>query len=99
EKVIKFICEKLEVSGLVKENYIHSVMQRESYSSTNFGNMVALPHPIEAQTKDTFWSIMTLKKPIKWGESYVQLIILLNISKDEKRNLKQDRKSTRLNSS
>src|SRR5699024_1470937 len=71
EKVIKFICEKLEKSGLVKENYIHSVMQRESYSSTNFGNMVALPHPIEAQTKDTFWSIMTLKKPIKWGESYV----------------------------
>jgi len=88
EKVIDFICQKLEKSNLVDETYKYSVLERESYSSTNFGNMVALPHPINTQTDATFLSIMTLTKPIIWGEGYVQLIIMLNISKNENQDLK-----------
>lgn len=51
--------------------------------------MVAIPHPIEPQTEDTFWSIVTLQKPIQWGDKSVQLIVQLNISKDIKNDLKQ----------
>lgn len=89
EEVLRFICEALESDGEVDAHYLESVLQRESFSPTSFGNMVAIPHPIEPQTEDTFWSIVTLQKPIQWGDKYVQLIVQLNISKDIKNDLKQ----------
>lgn len=89
EDVLCFICKELESGGEVNEHYLKSVLQREDFSPTSFGNMVAIPHPIEPQTEDTFWSIVTLQKPIQWGDKYVQLIVQLNISKDVKDDLKR----------
>ncbi|WP_194165550.1 BglG family transcription antiterminator [Oceanobacillus sp. CFH 90083] len=88
KEVLSFICKELESDGQVNECYLESVLQRESFSPTSFGNMVAIPHPIEPQTEDTFWSIVTLQKSIQWGDKPVQLIVLLNISKNIKRDLK-----------
>ncbi len=88
EEVLHFICKELESDGKVDGNYIESVLKRESFSPTSFGNMVAIPHLIDPQTEDTFWSVVTLQKPIQWGDKPVQLIVLLNISKDIKHDLK-----------
>ncbi|MTW86016.1 PRD domain-containing protein [Virgibacillus dakarensis] len=88
EDVLHFICKELQSDGKVDGSYVESVLQRESYSPTSFGNMVAIPHPIEPQTEDTFWSVVTLRRPIQWGDKPVQLIVLLNISKDIKYDLK-----------
>ncbi len=87
KEVIQFICEELRKDGKVNNAYVKSVLKREKYSPTSFGNMVAIPHPIEPQTKETFWCIVTLKKPIQWGNKSVQLVVLLNISKEKKQGL------------
>ncbi|WP_213818669.1 BglG family transcription antiterminator [Garciella nitratireducens] len=87
KEVIEFICEELKQDGKVDNTYVKSVFKREKYSPTSFGNMVAIPHPIEPQTKETFWCVVTLKKPIQWGNKSVQLVVLLNISKEKKQGL------------
>ncbi|MDN6345377.1 MAG: PTS sugar transporter subunit IIA, partial [Tetragenococcus koreensis] len=32
------------------------------------------------QVDETFWSVVTLKSPIQWGDKLVQFVCLLNIS-------------------
>jgi lichenan operon transcriptional antiterminator len=82
-----YLSEKLTQKGLVSQGYAVSVLEREAIATTNFGNLVAIPHPLEPHTNKTFWSILTLKEPITWGDSQVQLVCLLNIAKNNKENL------------
>ncbi|WAA11705.1 BglG family transcription antiterminator [Fervidibacillus halotolerans] len=83
EEVIHFLYEQLAKEKLVPENYVDLVLERESIAPTSFGNLVAVPHPITPVTKETFWTICTLKNPIPWHEQQmVQFVCLLNIRKD-----------------
>ncbi|SFB12769.1 lichenan operon transcriptional antiterminator [Lentibacillus halodurans] len=88
ESVICFLGESLIKDGKADNDYIDAVLERERYAPTSFGNLVAIPHPLEPKTDSTFWSIVTLKKPIEWGEKLVQLIFLLNVNKARKDDLK-----------
>lgn len=85
--VITNICHKLIRDGKVKSSIVSSVLERETKSATSFGNLVAIPHPMEAQGKETFWSLATLEAPIDWGEQKVQLVFLLHIGSENKMNL------------
>src|SRR5699024_4459377 len=88
EEVIQFIGDELMKTGMVNADFVDSVLEREKYSPTSFGNLIAIPHPLESQTDDTFWSIVTLKNPIQWGNKPVQFINLLNINRHQVDNLK-----------
>lgn len=87
-EVIGFLGNRLIEDRVVNEDYIQSVMDRERASPTSFGNFVAIPHPLEPQVQETFWMICTLKKPVDWGGKEVQFICLLNVSKENKEELK-----------
>lgn len=87
EEVIQFLGDELSEADMVNKNFVNSVLEREKYSPTSFGNLVAIPHPIEPQTDETFWSIITLENPISWGDKPVQMIYLLNISKQQEDDL------------
>ncbi|WP_175631946.1 BglG family transcription antiterminator [Virgibacillus siamensis] len=88
EEVIRFLGNVLMKDGIVEGDYIDSVLERESYSPTSFGNLVAIPHPLEPKTDSTFWSIVTLKKPIQWEDKLVQIVFLLNVNRYKKDDLK-----------
>ncbi|WP_174614735.1 BglG family transcription antiterminator [Virgibacillus ihumii] len=88
EEVIRFLGNKLMKDGIVEGDYIDSVLERERYSPTSFGNLVAIPHPLEPKTDSTFWSIVTLKRPIKWEDKLVQIVFLLNVNRNKKDDLK-----------
>ncbi|MFD1445524.1 BglG family transcription antiterminator [Oceanobacillus profundus] len=81
KEVIRYLCDKLLEDYKIDEDYVDSVLQRERYAPTSFGNLIAIPHPLEPKTKSTFWSIATLNKPILWGDKQVQIVILINIKK------------------
>ncbi len=90
DDTIRFMCNELYKQGLVLEDYVELVLEREKLASTCFGNLVAVPHPIKPVTNETFWTVCTLKSPIQWDEQkMVQLVCLLNINKDSTRNLNQ----------
>ncbi|MBY7144361.1 transcription antiterminator [Virgibacillus sp. NKC19-3] len=88
EAVIRFLGDVLMQDGVVESDYIDSVLEREHYAPTSFGNLLAIPHPLEPKTDTTFWTIVTLKKPILWGDKLVQVIFLLNVNKTKKEDLK-----------
>ncbi|WP_373893691.1 transcription antiterminator [Virgibacillus sp. CBA3643] len=88
EAVIRFLGDVLMKDGMVESDYTDSVLERESYAPTSFGNLLAIPHPLEPKTDATFWTIVTLTKPIQWGDKLVQVIFLLNVNKTKKDDLK-----------
>ncbi|MNW37616.1 putative licABCH operon regulator [compost metagenome] len=80
EEVIRFLCTQMQNRGLVGESFFNSVMQREHLSSTAYGNLIAIPHPLIPETKETVWAICTLRKPIIWDGKTVQFVCLLSIA-------------------
>lgn len=90
EAVIAFLSNILYEQGLVSKEYGQLVLEREEIASTSFGNLVAIPHPTIPETNDTFWTVCTLARPIIWNENQmVQVVCLLNISRDAKGDLEE----------
>ncbi|GGN55178.1 BglG family transcription antiterminator [Oceanobacillus indicireducens] len=88
DSILHFMCNEIYKAGFSNDNYLDSVLKRENYAPTSFGNLVAIPHPLDPENTHTFWSVMTLVKPIKWGNKPVQLIFLLSIQKGKQKEIK-----------
>lgn len=71
----------------VPDNFEESVFLREKEADTSFGNKVAFPHPKDLLTDTTFTCIAISKKPIQWGSSKVQLILLTSIENNKNKNI------------
>ena len=71
----------------IPDNFLDSVWDREKEANTSFGNKVAFPHPKELLTENTFLTIAITRKPIDWGKSKVQLIILASIENKKGKKL------------
>lgn len=84
EEVISFLCQQLQEKGLAGGNMYDLVLQREQITSTAYGNLAAVPHPLLPQTDATLWVLCTLRKPIQWEGRLVQFVCLLCIAKDGK---------------
>lgn len=82
-EVIEFLTRQSIEKGLMDEDDKASVIEREEASSTEIGNLVAIPHPIFSGAEVSSISILILKKPILWDEQQVQVVFLLNIAKDK----------------
>ncbi|QKE74811.1 transcription antiterminator [Arthrobacter citreus] len=87
EEVIRFLSDKIVDLQLGDAPFCASVMEREACSSTAFGNLVAIPHPIKNMSHETFIAFCTLAKPVDWGGTPVQLICLFSVQKDNKSDL------------
>jgi len=88
EEVIKYLGEELIRKGITEDGMVETVLEREKVASTSYGNLVAIPHPLEAKAPNTFWTIATIKKPIDWGKNKVQFVCLLHVAKKNKEDLK-----------
>lgn len=80
--VIEYLGEKLHTEHGIDEGVTESIMNREKAAYTSYGNFVAIPHPLEPKSDNTFWTIATLDKPIQWGNHLVQFVCLLHVGKD-----------------
>jgi lichenan operon transcriptional antiterminator len=89
EEVFSYMFSQLKELDLIDDGFIESVKERETLSSTSFGNLVAIPHPLTPLTDDTFWSICTLQKPIEWDDKLVQFVCLLSVEKDSSGDLQR----------
>lgn len=77
--VIRFLCRKLAEHGHADMDYAQAVLERENTYSTAIGNLVAIPHALPGQSSGSQIVVGILKKPVLWGEEFVQLVFLLNI--------------------
>ena len=51
----------------MNEDFLPSVMKRESLSSTDFDYSIAIPHPLHPSSNRSMISIAVLKEPIQWN--------------------------------
>ncbi len=87
EEVLRYMTKKIKAVKKVPNNFYSYLIKREKLSTTEFGNLVAIPHPSKALSDDTFICIAILNKPILWDKKKVQLIYLLSIENSVNKNL------------
>lgn len=83
EDLLQFLCGKISEWKEVPDDFYESVLQRESYGYTDFGEVVAMPHPYGQVTKESFAAVCILEEPVFWGNHHVQVIILVSLSDQE----------------
>jgi lichenan operon transcriptional antiterminator len=83
-EIIKSLTRILTKEGYVEQTFQKSVLEREEISPTSIGNLVAVPHPLKPNALGSCIAIGILKKPVKWGEHSVQLVLLLALNEKDK---------------
>lgn len=84
EEVLRQLCGRIkEHYPSLPDGFYDSVLKRESLGATDYGNLVAIPHPYEILTQDNVVAVAVLDKPILWNTNQVQLLVLVALSSDE----------------
>ena len=82
EEAIKYMSQKMHSLGYVDEDFYNNVIEREKSSSTAF-DYIAIPHGMKANSLKTGMFILLNEKPINWGGSHVNIVILFAINSDD----------------
>lgn len=87
EDVLKELAHLLENQNIVSDTFIHSVLKRESIACTNLNDIFAIPHPMEACSKETKVAVAILDQPVEWNNKHeeVQIIFMISIKQGEQK--------------
>jgi len=79
EEVIVLLGQRMIQEKYVDSGFIESVLKREKLAPTSIGGMFAIPHAFEGHVIKQGIGLMTLRKPVIWGEERVQIILMLSV--------------------
>ncbi len=82
-KLIEMGFQVLRGHGCVTDRYHQEVLYRETISSTEIGNGVAIPHGIENSVLIPAVCMIRLKQKIDWGSAPVDIIFMLALNFNE----------------
>ena len=82
EETISYVCGKMHEYGYVDEDYLKGVNERETISSTAFGD-VAIPHPLNNDAKSSLIAVVIEKNGIQWGEAKVHIVFMLSVKRED----------------
>ena len=94
EEVIASMCEKISRFRTLPEEFYDSVLKREDLAHTDYGNLVALPHPYKMMTDTTFVAVGILQKPIYWVQNQVQVVLLVSLAEGKHSRIQEFYKVT-----
>lgn len=80
--IIHEMCQKISMYVKLDPVFEKRVYDRENFASTEFGNMIAMPHPMEACNQESFVSLAIFNKPIHWGKGNVRYVFLLSLGQN-----------------
>lgn len=89
EEIVHEMCNRSRKVLELPQEFEESVLHREELSSTDYGNLIAIPHPYKAMGKETKVMIGLLKEPIFWGRNMVQVVFLISFGQLEDQNLQK----------
>lgn len=87
EEAIRLLGGRMCMEGYVDEGYIDSVFNREEVSETAIGNRVAIPHAFKGHVRKQGIGLLTLQKPVSWGNERVQIVFLLALEASRETDL------------
>lgn len=82
EEAIHALCARTAIIKALPYDFEASVLKREDYAATEFGNLIAIPHTMEPMCEETFVSVAILSKPIRWLRQSVKYVFLLCVKKE-----------------
>ena len=80
EEVLSWLCKETAKVRNVPDELYDCVIERERLGSTDFGNLVAMPHPNRMIMNQNLVCVGILKKPVLWKRNQVQFIVLTAIA-------------------
>lgn len=80
ESVIRALGERMLQRGIIDDEYLEGVLDRERISSTAFTEWLAVPHSMRMTAKRTAIGIALFDTPIPWGDATVQVVALVAFS-------------------
>lgn len=84
-EAIRRIGQRLIDLGHVPENFTEHLIEREKLSSTCFNGLIAVPHTMKMEAYRSTIAVVILDEPMPWGDSSVQLITLVAVNRDDKK--------------
>ena len=69
--------------GYADEAFIQDVLNRESFSSTAFTDVLAIPHSISVNAKRSFICVLHNDKPVAWHKKNVHFVLLTGIAQED----------------
>lgn len=79
--------EMIKLPG-VDKNLYNNLLQREKLSSTAFNN-IAVSHPINYTSEQTYAAIVVSKNPVDWLGNKVNIAFIVSIAKQDKATFKE----------
>ncbi|WP_244182420.1 BglG family transcription antiterminator [Xenorhabdus beddingii] len=86
ETLFKKVCRKLQADGYVSDDFLPSLIERESILTTLLGENIALPHALGLLALKTMVVTILAPKGIEWSKATKEranVIFLLAISKED----------------
>ncbi len=84
QETIRFMTDIMIKEGYVNNSYYDEVFDREKRASTAFGH-IAVPHSMKANANKTgMFVLLNEKKPLKWDNNYINIVLLFAINEDER---------------
>lgn len=83
-QAIERLADTMIEKGFMNEAIKQSILEREAISSTDIGNLVAIPHTIFSEQFKSVVGVGILKNPIWWNKERVQLIFMICINSNDK---------------
>ena len=84
DNLLDFMTKELIKREYINENVRERISKREEIASTEIGELVAVPHDMSEDIKESFIAVAVLKKGITWSKEQVQLVILIGIAVKDK---------------
>lgn len=80
EEALRKICEFAQTKKKLPNQFYESVIKREQMGQTDFGNLVAIPHPYQMISEEKFVVATILENPVWWGHNEVQVVFLISLN-------------------
>ena len=77
QEVLDYLCERVASIKHLPKDFRELVWQREELAPTAFGNFVAMPHPMQAVSQETYVSLGLLDNAVDWDGNGVQAVFLV----------------------
>lgn len=82
-EAIQFLGKKMVDFGIVQDDFINSVFEREKLSPTCFFDAFAIPHALNMDAKKTMMGVLINEKGIQWDDTEIKLCLLIAIQKKD----------------
>lgn len=87
EEILSSMCGRVSEMDSRRTGLYESVMERELLCSTDFGNLVAIPHPNKIMEEESSIYVAVLDQPVLWNRYPVQVVMLMVMGRMEGKEL------------